>query len=73
VRAVDEGSGENSRSRGERRQDGEERPRLSVRDATAAIAVVIASAKNQNPTSGLWYHGVGCSITCVPTRMFRIR
>src|ERR671936_2416919 len=47
--------------------------RLSASAATAAIPVVIASAKNQNPTSGLWYHGVGCATTCVPTRMLRIR
>src|ERR671934_2769216 len=49
------------------------RPRLSANAATAAIVVVIASAKNQNPTSGLWYQGVGCATTCAPTRMFRIR
>src|SRR5919204_402464 len=49
------------------------RPRLSVAAATAAIPVVIASAKNQNPTSGLWYQGVGWATTCAPTRMFRIR
>src|SRR5919201_2017288 len=48
-------------------------PSPSASDATAAIPVVIASAKNQNPTSGLWYHGVGCATTCVPTRMLRIR
>src|SRR5919204_701639 len=49
------------------------RPTLSASAATAAIPVVIASAKNQNPTSGLWYHGVGWATTCVPTRMLRIR
>jgi hypothetical protein len=48
-------------------------PRLSATAATAAIPVVIASAKNQNPTSGLWYQGVGSATTCVPTRMLRIR
>src|SRR5919204_1562538 len=47
--------------------------RLSASAATAAIPVVTASAKNQKPTSGLWYQGVGCVTTCVPTRMFRIR
>jgi hypothetical protein len=49
------------------------RPRLSASAATAAIPVVMASAKNQNPTSGLWYQGVGWLTTGAPTRMFRIR
>src|ERR671931_1731285 len=49
------------------------KPRLSATAATAAIPVVIASAKNQKPTSGLWYQGVGSATTFVPTRMFRIR
>src|SRR5918911_2913367 len=49
------------------------KPSPSASDATAAMPVVIASAKNQNPTSGLWYHGVGCATTCVPTRTFRSR
>src|SRR5919206_2922777 len=48
-------------------------PRLSASAATAAIPVVIANAKNQNPTSGLWYQGVGCATTWVPTRMLRIK
>src|SRR3954451_4677856 len=48
------------------------RPRLSAVAAIAAIAVVIASAKNQNPTSGLWYHGTGAARTCVASRRFRI-
>src|SRR3954454_9226070 len=48
-------------------------PRLSASAATAAMPVVIASAKNQNPTSGLWYHGVGWATTCVPTRMLSTR
>src|SRR5438105_2660155 len=49
------------------------RPRPSVNAASAAIAVVIARAKNQKPTSGLWYQGVGSATTCVPTRMFRMK
>src|ERR671937_175248 len=40
-------------------------PRLSAKAASAAIPVVIASAKNQKPTSGLWYHGFGSATTWV--------
>src|SRR5579862_9992661 len=47
-------------------------PRLSASAATAAMPVVIARAKNQNPTSGLWYQGVGAVITWAASRMLRI-
>src|SRR5919199_2139344 len=50
----------------------EKRPRLSASEATAPDAVTHASAKNQNPSSGLWYQGEGAASAPAATRMFRI-
>src|ERR687883_1830360 len=50
----------------------EKSPMLSPSDASAPDAVTQASAKNQKPTSGLWYQGFGVANAPAATSVFRI-
>src|ERR687888_644955 len=48
------------------------RLRLSASEARNPDAVIAPRAKNQNPSSGLWNHGVADFKACAATRMLRI-